>query len=662
MIVQQFHLLLVGSLPSWCLNMNNDDLYRFKGQHTVIECDGSTGFKECLAMRRLMVALQYRSFINAVNNQDDHEIFTNFVNEYYPQFSNDCHHFQGCHSFEIGDIHAQLITCNTEQCHYTVRHPWIETDTNDKKDNSIVLCADYRDHCSHFSTNTSDNIKKRNAHYYWMSRYLRECVELFGGNISPIGPVHSGLNVYRDLCSHFASTFRVNCASNMDKLYETVSHEESEHWICNNCGNCNVNMMIDSKHTKRISVCVLCGLSQEHQIIRELKNRNTVDNDWLNDKIFNKYYKRITKCEHIAAQNTLDNMVFECYGGIGGNSSSTGPVYYSGLNAMMAFKSSTARLNCPVSTTKQMAVAHRFGESSGIILQLNNAEIYMPRYPEEGKPLFVYSNTRNSLEIHVPLCHRITGLFRIALKYDLNRSNLDPLCSVRFLSLCEEPNHGIEIFKAGIYQFGIATLVMIEDMISVYINKPNRDVFKLLEVSMTKHKRNIARNCMDNALRSFTNTSSISVDFKTVRQCLTDHNIEFEYFVVNERKAFITLMKSECKVSIGTAIKLWKHFVESLPDDHKMPSDVGFVVVNAQQNTMSLSVTVNRTHHDTGSVVIYAGDHDGHKICTLPAENSATTEKNTEAKTTKGNKKKRNQKKTKKRKGSSRRRNKRQRR
>eukprot|EP01083_Nonionella_stella_P093355 261608_1 len=50
---------------------------------------------------------------------------------------------------------------------------------------------------------------------------------------------------------------------------------ELQHWMCNNCGNCNINMMIDSKHTKRIPNCILCGLSQRKQIILKLKNHDT---------------------------------------------------------------------------------------------------------------------------------------------------------------------------------------------------------------------------------------------------------------------------------------------------------------------------------------------------------------------------------------------------
>eukprot|EP01083_Nonionella_stella_P150521 479624_1 len=50
---------------------------------------------------------------------------------------------------------------------------------------------------------------------------------------------------------------------------------ELQHWMCNNCGNCNVNMMIDSKQTTRITICILCGLSQQQQIVLKLKNQDT---------------------------------------------------------------------------------------------------------------------------------------------------------------------------------------------------------------------------------------------------------------------------------------------------------------------------------------------------------------------------------------------------
>merc|ERR1712176_975851 len=53
---------------------------------------------------------------------------------------------------------------------------------------SLIFYCDFTKLCTDFSSSfraikpfeTLRNIKKRNAMYYWMSRYLRELVELFG--------------------------------------------------------------------------------------------------------------------------------------------------------------------------------------------------------------------------------------------------------------------------------------------------------------------------------------------------------------------------------------------------------------------------------------------------------------------------------------------------
>eukprot|EP01083_Nonionella_stella_P265175 898586_1 len=47
-----------------------------------------------------------------------------------------------------------------------------------------------------------------------------------------------------------------------------------QHWICNNCGNCNVNTMINSERMHK-DICILCGITQREQIIRKIKNYAT---------------------------------------------------------------------------------------------------------------------------------------------------------------------------------------------------------------------------------------------------------------------------------------------------------------------------------------------------------------------------------------------------
>eukprot|EP01083_Nonionella_stella_P159398 519923_1 len=60
-------------------------------------------------------------------------------------------------------------------------------------------------------------------------------------------------------------------------IYEGIADMvlELQHWVCNNCGNRNVNHMIDSKYTTSIKVCKLCGLSQKQQIILKLKHQDS---------------------------------------------------------------------------------------------------------------------------------------------------------------------------------------------------------------------------------------------------------------------------------------------------------------------------------------------------------------------------------------------------
>merc|ERR1719350_2067882 len=74
---------------------------------------------------------------------------------------------------------------------------------------SLIFYCDFTKLCTNFSSSfraikpfeTLRNIKKRNAMYYWMSRYLRELVELFGlcsfgdwrTNNKIFGPFFTGL-------------------------------------------------------------------------------------------------------------------------------------------------------------------------------------------------------------------------------------------------------------------------------------------------------------------------------------------------------------------------------------------------------------------------------------------------------------------------------------
>eukprot|EP01083_Nonionella_stella_P027538 75905_1 len=48
-----------------------------------------------------------------------------------------------------------------------------------------------------------------------------------------------------------------------------------QHWICNHCGNPNVNTCIKSKFTTHVAVCTLCGMDQIRQIILKLRKHDS---------------------------------------------------------------------------------------------------------------------------------------------------------------------------------------------------------------------------------------------------------------------------------------------------------------------------------------------------------------------------------------------------
>eukprot|EP01084_Bolivina_argentea_P083473 151121_1 len=81
---------------------------------------------------------------------------------------------------------------------------------------SLILYTDYSDLCTDFSKSfrkktpyeSLESIKKRNSEYWWMSKILRETVEIFGGcsygryneNIL-LGPYYCGMSVVMNMSS-----------------------------------------------------------------------------------------------------------------------------------------------------------------------------------------------------------------------------------------------------------------------------------------------------------------------------------------------------------------------------------------------------------------------------------------------------------------------------
>eukprot|EP01083_Nonionella_stella_P196283 722370_1 len=48
-----------------------------------------------------------------------------------------------------------------------------------------------------------------------------------------------------------------------------------QHWICNNCGNCNVNSCVNSSFTTGVTMCTMCGMHQVNQIILKLRHHDS---------------------------------------------------------------------------------------------------------------------------------------------------------------------------------------------------------------------------------------------------------------------------------------------------------------------------------------------------------------------------------------------------
>eukprot|EP01084_Bolivina_argentea_P076417 138492_1 len=75
------------------------------------------------------------------------------------------------------------------------------------------------------------------------------------------------------------------CFVFLEQSEEEILMVERQHWICNNCSNCNVSNYISSRINKDFSICILCGISQRDSVVLQLRNAptfvmaTTVDDD-----------------------------------------------------------------------------------------------------------------------------------------------------------------------------------------------------------------------------------------------------------------------------------------------------------------------------------------------------------------------------------------------
>eukprot|EP01083_Nonionella_stella_P147355 464799_1 len=199
---------------------------------------------------------------------------------------------------------------------------------------------------------------------------------------------------------------------------------ELQHWICNNCGNCNVNSSINSSFTTDVTVCTLCGLHQIDQIILKLRHhKHTKRDDALKCKYYDRHYNIIRNefiglrhlfalivyvdmtafCTHfrrtyrkLSSQKNEDvtgrhlelyyyaRALYESIEFFGEYMSEDLKVYH-GLDHVLLFSKFTTYFNSPISTTRDLIIANQFSQGRGIILTLEAATGYLSGKHEKAK-------------------------------------------------------------------------------------------------------------------------------------------------------------------------------------------------------------------------------------------------------------------------------------
>ena len=126
---------------------NMADLSVFTNAHNTINCNKTTNIiNGCQALVRLVSALKYCSKFDVTQNENDQNIFINFMSTVYTNFLNDYIHLIDTHSDQLQQIHEALrsddtfINCNIDSCNYTSRHYRRERDqeNNIKIDNALL--------------------------------------------------------------------------------------------------------------------------------------------------------------------------------------------------------------------------------------------------------------------------------------------------------------------------------------------------------------------------------------------------------------------------------------------------------------------------------------------------------------------------------------------
>eukprot|EP01084_Bolivina_argentea_P245450 410953_1 len=111
--------------------MNKFDLNIFRADDlNDLECTcNGKDYTQCQSMERLLAGLKYYSMLKITSNENDKELWNQFINEIYYNLIDDYIHFNNNHSHEIENINTQITNkksvfdpCDISQCAFTSRH------------------------------------------------------------------------------------------------------------------------------------------------------------------------------------------------------------------------------------------------------------------------------------------------------------------------------------------------------------------------------------------------------------------------------------------------------------------------------------------------------------------------------------------------------------
>ena len=121
--------------------MNDLNIFRNKVDLDQCQSNNIKQFEECDSLNRLFCALKYYTTLDVAENQNDQNIFMQFMKEIYHVFIDDYTHLVTCHDHGIESIHKYLTQneslfdeCDIKKCLFTSRHYEIDQTESNSKD------------------------------------------------------------------------------------------------------------------------------------------------------------------------------------------------------------------------------------------------------------------------------------------------------------------------------------------------------------------------------------------------------------------------------------------------------------------------------------------------------------------------------------------------